>query len=62
MKEESFEKYFSELRRLAKTCGYGQIEDSLLRDKIIIGIQCEETKKKKKKAPANTKPYTAKSN
>lgn len=43
---ETFEKYLAELRKLIKTCEYGQLEDSLLRDKIIIGIRDEETKKR----------------
>ena len=36
---ETFESYSTELRVLAATCNFGDLEDSLIRDIIIIGLQ-----------------------
>jgi RNase H-like domain found in reverse transcriptase/Reverse transcriptase (RNA-dependent DNA polymerase) len=36
---ERTEAYVTALRRLAKTCNYSLLEDSLIRDRIVIGIQ-----------------------
>lgn len=36
---ERIEAYVTALRRLSKTCNYGVLEDSLIRDRIVIGIQ-----------------------
>lgn len=44
--DEPFDKYLSELRKLVKTCQYGQLEDDLLRDRILIGIRCAETRRR----------------
>ncbi|CAC5394822.1 unnamed protein product [Mytilus coruscus] len=38
-REETFDKYVTELKILATTCNYGALQDSLIRDKIICGIQ-----------------------
>ena len=46
---ESFERYnayVSSLRRLAKTCNYGQLTDSLIRDRIISGMRDNTARKK----------------
>jgi len=34
------------LRRLVKTCNYGQLEESLIRDRIVIGIRDNNNRKK----------------
>ena len=43
---ESIDAYVSSLRRLAKTCNYGQLTDSLIRDRIIAGIRDNTARKK----------------
>lgn len=44
--DETVDKYVSELRKLAKTCNFGPLEESLIRDKIITGIKCDMTRRK----------------
>src|SRR2546425_9331040 len=34
---ESFDVYMTELRRLVKSCDYGILEESIIKDKIVIG-------------------------
>ncbi|KAK5641094.1 hypothetical protein RI129_009641 [Pyrocoelia pectoralis] len=41
---ESFDEYVTELRQLANTCDFGQLTDSLIRDRLILGIQDKEIK------------------
>ena len=43
---ETFDAYLTTLRSLVKTCEYGSLEDSILRDKIVIGIRDDATRKK----------------
>ena len=43
---ESIDTYLSSLRTLAKTCNYDALEDSLIRDRMVIGIRDESTRKK----------------
>jgi hypothetical protein len=43
---ESFNTFVGDLRRLAKSCGYGTAEDSMIRDRIVIGIRDDATRKK----------------
>ncbi|CAC5410926.1 unnamed protein product [Mytilus coruscus] len=38
-REETFDKYVIELNILATTCNYGALQESLIRDKIICGIE-----------------------
>ncbi|XP_064614576.1 uncharacterized protein LOC135478234 [Liolophura sinensis] len=35
---ESFDKYLTDLRILAATCNFGELHDSLIRDRIVCGI------------------------
>ncbi|VDI59165.1 Hypothetical predicted protein [Mytilus galloprovincialis] len=35
-KEETFEKYVTELKILATTCNYGAVQESLIRDKLSV--------------------------
>ena len=41
---ESVDVYVSELRKLAKTCNFENLEESLIRDKIITGVKCDITR------------------
>ncbi|XP_073966540.1 uncharacterized protein [Choristoneura fumiferana] len=43
--EERFEDYLLTLRKLIKPCDYGDIEDEILRDRIVVGIKDNEVKK-----------------
>ena len=43
---ETFDKYVSQLRTMIKGCNYGQIEDDLLRDRIVAGIKDDNTRKR----------------
>ena len=36
---ETFDEYLARLRRLASTCSYHQLEDEIIRDNIVYGIQ-----------------------
>ena len=37
--DQSFDSFLTELRGLAKTCEYGQLKDSLIKDRIVCGIK-----------------------
>jgi hypothetical protein len=43
---ESFDGFVTELRKLIKSCDYGQLEDSILKDRIVIGIKDDATRRK----------------
>ena len=33
------EQYITTLHRLAETCGYGDLKDEMLRDRLVVGIR-----------------------
>ena len=43
---ESIDSYVAALRTLAKTCNYGSLLDSLIRDRIVVGIKDNGTRKR----------------
>ena len=43
---ESFDVFMTELRRLVKSCDYGTLEESILKDRIVIGIRDDSTRRK----------------
>ena len=43
---EKFDKFLTALKTLANKCSYGDLESSLIRDRIIYGIASQETRKK----------------
>lgn len=43
---ESFDIFLGDLRRLVKTCAYGTVEESTVRDRIVIGVRDDATRKK----------------
>ena len=45
-KNESFDNFLSEVRRLIKSCDFGALTDSIIRDRIICGIKDETTRQK----------------
>ncbi|BES90768.1 Reverse transcriptase (RNA-dependent DNA polymerase) [Nesidiocoris tenuis] len=42
---EKIDAYVSRLRTLAATCGYKELESEMIRDRLVIGIKSEDTKK-----------------
>ena len=43
---ESFDTYLTSLRSLVKTCNFGELKDSLLPDRIVLGLSDNCTRKK----------------
>ena len=43
---ETFDSFLGDLRRLIKTCEYGAAEESTIRDRIVLGIRDDATRKK----------------
>jgi len=43
---ETFDAFLGDLRRLVKTCGYGAVEESTVRNRIVLGIRHDTTRKK----------------
>lgn len=43
---ESFDEYFADLKKLAKLCSYKDIEERMIRDRIVIGIQDKKVQEK----------------
>ena len=43
---ESIDSYVAAPRTLAKTCNYGSLLDSLIRDRIVVGIKDNDTRKR----------------
>lgn len=43
---ESFDSYVGELRTLIKSCDFGVIEDSLLKDRLVMGITDDSTRRR----------------
>jgi hypothetical protein len=43
---EPFDLFLSEIRRLIRTCEYGELESSILRDRIVMGIRDDATRRK----------------
>src|ERR1043165_4868835 len=43
---ETFDSFMSDLRRLIKSCEYGALDESILRDRIVIGIRDDATRRK----------------
>lgn len=42
---EDINQYVSRLRTLAATCNYADLKDSLIRDRIVVGIKSDDTRK-----------------
>ena len=40
---EKFDVFLSDLRRLVKSCEYGETEDSMIRDRIVLGVRDDTT-------------------
>jgi len=43
---ERFEAFLGEVRRLARSCDFGAVEESMIRDRIVVGIRDESTRHK----------------
>ena len=44
--QERFEVFLGEIRRLARTCEFGDVLDSMLRDRIVCGLRDDATRRK----------------
>ncbi|KAK7096049.1 hypothetical protein V1264_005395 [Littorina saxatilis] len=44
--DENIDSYVQSLRKLAKTCGFGDQEDRMLRDKMVLGIKDVRSREK----------------
>jgi len=43
---ESFDDFLADLRKLVRTCDFADMKDSLIRDRIVIGIRDEPTRRR----------------
>ena len=43
--EESFDGYLASLRTLASTCEFGDLEEDLIRDRIVCGLRDESVQR-----------------
>ena len=43
---EGIDAYVTELRKLARNCQFGELHDSLIRDRIVCGIRISEARKR----------------
>ena len=43
---ECFDDFLADLRKMAKSCELGDLEDSLIRDRIVIGIRDDPTRRR----------------
>ena len=43
---ETFDVFVADLRRTVRSCAFSDLEDSLLRDRIVVGIRDDATRKK----------------
>ena len=43
---ETFDDFLADLRKMSRTCEFGQLEDSLIRNSIVIGIKDEPTRRR----------------
>ena len=43
---ERFDNFLAAIRRLVRTCEYGTLEESILRDRIVMGIRDDATRRK----------------
>ena len=44
--ESPFDTFMADVRRLARSCNYGEVEDSIMRDRIVIGVRDDATRRK----------------
>lgn len=47
--DESFEQFYNDIFRLAQSCDFGDLQNAMLRDRIVDGIREPNTKKQLKK-------------
>ena len=43
---ETIEKYVAELRKLSRSCNFSNLEEDLIRDRIVMGVRCDITRRK----------------
>ena len=45
-KEEKVDEYVANLRQMTKTCNFGSLEESLVRDRVVLGIQDDNVRRR----------------
>ena len=48
---ETTDQYFTDLKTKAQTCEFGELKDSLIRDRIVCGIHCDKTRSRLLREP-----------
>ena len=43
---ETFDTFVADIRRLAESCKFGALEESIIRDRIVIGLRDDPTRRK----------------
>ena len=43
---ESFDSFLTALRSLVKTCNFGSMQDRMIRDRVVVGVRDNSTRKK----------------
>ena len=52
--DEDFDIYLATIRQLAAKCRYADLSEELVRDRIVLGIRCEDTRRKLLSDPSLT--------
>jgi len=47
---QQFVESIAELRKLEKSCEFGDLEDSLIRDRVVVGIRDDTTRRRQSAA------------
>ena len=48
---ETTDQYVTDLKIKAQTCEFGELKDSLIRDRIVCGIRCDKTRSRLLREP-----------
>ena len=48
---ETTDQYVTDLKTKAQTCEFGELKDSLIRDRIVCGIRCDKTRSRLLREP-----------
>ena len=46
MSNESFDTYITALKKLSESCGFGALRESLVRDRLILGVKDDRVRQK----------------
>lgn len=51
LENESLDEFFTDLKKMAKNCQYGTLEEEMIRDRIVVGIQNQIVKERLLREP-----------